>query len=562
MEVAEERALRLDAERRRAHDEVTQLHDEATIADVRSEANTETSGEAARGDATAELTAAVSEVRAVITELKAVTTERTATHVPLAVEPQPIVRDLLIGDSTIKSVKQSSFIDTTVVSISGAKITDIISKLVSVTDSYRKIVLVCGGNNITANCDEANVINQLGELITEAKKHCTSVAITSICPRTDEQLQCHISSLNKKLQVICSDLTVQFINTDSMFILTNGDLNDGYMADGVHLTPRGVLKLVSYLPLTQVSATPAAVAPTHKLTPAAAAPVKATPTNVPRFSPQQADMKPRLFNGPGDILSNLAPCRIRAHGMNFCSLEQFYNYRKAKICKADHLVPEIMTKTNCWDIMRVAKQIPVVERFETMKFDIMSDCLQKKLEQSQQYRDELINTGDRRIVENTANKVWGRGDPSTYDGLNMLGQLHEIKRRALVTGKSSHSTFSKYRKSPNRYKASPPPLAPEPQHAPTQAWWQRPPAPEWSRPAWHQPPPERAQPPTPEWSEPAGHRRMQRGSGDHAVGSIPTYNRFAPLDPNEWPAAHKPVLYTENEMSDHFYDDDVLYHGY
>jgi len=433
------------------------------------------------------------------------------------------------------------------------------------------------------NPDIQGFVEEYSTLISETKKVCSNIHVTSVAPRNDQQTHVYTLEANELLKATCDSLACDFINLDVLFVLNNGEINDGYFAsDNVHLTLKGSLKLAHLLPAKLITDKNVVQ---HKIA------YNTTTVNKPASVPEKsvASTEPRLFNGPGDILSNLAPCQLRAQSMTFCSLEQLYNYRKARICKAEHLIPEIMGNTNCWTIMKVAKQIPVTERFETIKFDIMADCLQTKLEQSQQYRDELLSTGSRRIIENTHNQVWGRGDPVKYDGLNMLGQLHEIKRRALVSGKHSRSMTYKYCKTTkhmrNPPQASPAPVpeprpqqVPEWRHVPEQSRRYPPAGMPPSGPANQRGPPARA--PT----TALAHQRVRRPappgepintynryaplfSGERPyhkpVGSRPTYNKFAPLDPNEWPAAHKSALYNENEMSDHFYDDDdVLYHGY
>ena len=352
-------------------------------------------------------------------------------------------RHLLIGDSMLRDINAMALENATVFALAGAKVSDISQKLSEITQSFTDITICVGGNNLSSNPDVQDFVEQYSTLISENKKLCQNLHITSVVPRVDTQLQASILEANALLKATCASLECSFVDLDSIFVLNNGQINDGYfVSDNVHLTLKGSMKLVSSLPVKVIKDKDIVV---HKI-----AYNNAPVTNKPTTGSSTPDNEPRLFNGPGDILSNLAPCNLRAQNMSFCSVEQLYNYRKARICKAEHLIPDIMSNTNCWTIMKIAKQIPVVERFENIKFDIMADCLQIKLEQSSKYRDELIATGERRIIENTHNQVWGRGDPTTYDGLNMLGQLHEIKRRALISGKHSRTWTYKYCKTTKR----------------------------------------------------------------------------------------------------------------
>jgi len=504
-------------------------------------------------------------------------TPEPATPDPPAKAPTP-PKTLLIGDSVIRDVNPRALKDTTVISMKGAKVSDINKRLSEYSTQCDKIILSCGGNDISPDCDITVLINEYSTMLKNAKQMCGNISVSSILPREDINVQNKINDANKLLQITCGDVGCTYIDLNPVFMLSCGEINDGYFADSVHLTLKGSRKLVTLLELQTCAEN------TVDTKAAYAVHAAQTTKNTTLSSNSNPNDKPRLFNGPGDILSNLAPCPLKAQNMNFCSLEQLYNYRKARFCKADHLIPEIMATTDCWAIMKISKQIPVNERFETIKFDIMSDCLQTKLEQSQRYRDELLESGERRIIENTANKVWGRGDPSTYDGLNMLGQLHEIKRRSLISGKSSHTTVYKYCKTSKRGRQPPPPSADVPARGPPRKWLSaNAPAPArqnmpmlppvW-RPAQHRetglergpplaqppPPPRAIHPSVPAWQYVPEHKaRSVPAARHHNPAQIQTNNRYAPLALSEFPSLpHSNVndesVYIANNSS-HMYDD-------
>lgn len=75
--------------------------------------------------------------------------------------------------------------------------------------------------------------------------------------------------------------------------------------------------------------------------------------------------------------------------------------------------------------------------FEENKVDIMRWCLQLKAKNHVKYRDLLLQTGSRDIVElSDKDDFWGakihKDDPELATGENMLGQLHMEIRAAIV----------------------------------------------------------------------------------------------------------------------------------
>jgi len=354
------------------------------------------------------------------------------------------------------------------------------------------------------------------------------------------------------LKATSESLGCNFIDVSPIYLLGNGEVNDGYFeADGVHLTLKGSKKLVQQLPV-EVGCIDDAVRAkcAYKSDP----PPKPSSKKPPQKAASSDNVSPRLFHGPGDILSNLAPCRLIAQeGKTFHSLEQLYIYRRARYTKADSYIPHIMAAKDAWAVMRIAKQMPVQERFEVIKYDIMMDCLQTKLEQSQAYRDELIATGDRPIIEDTGNKVWGRGHPVGYDGLNLLGKLHEIKRRDLISGHSSHTRRYKYCKVAQSSYAS---MAANPRAD------KRPPTN--MRPN-QSPYPYNANTQQRDYYTSYSKAQNQPSAGQPMQGqSWVNNNRFAPLASAEWP----PISNMSNQ-NDHYEDaydysnyDDVFYNGY
>lgn len=264
------------------------------------------------------------------------------------------------------------------------------------------------------------------------QKHCKTLHIASICPRLNAEVQNHIQSINTKLVRLCEDQSCDFVNADPVLFLSNGEVNDGYYADDVHLTGKGIKRVLSILPLNRQD-------PVKETTRTSTAGAQGG-----HETDRESTDNVRLFQGAGDVLSNLYKCNLRHSNMVFHSLEQLYVYRHARVCRRDDIATTVMQARDSAAAMHVGKRLPPNERWETIRFDIMSDCLQIKLEQCTEYRAALLESGDRRIIDNTPDRIWGHGSAKTQDGLNVMGQLHEIKRRDLRSGQSSHTTRYRY----------------------------------------------------------------------------------------------------------------------
>jgi ribA/ribD-fused uncharacterized protein len=86
-----------------------------------------------------------------------------------------------------------------------------------------------------------------------------------------------------------------------------------------------------------------------------------------------------------------------------------------------------------------------IDFFEDNKVDIMLWCLQLKAKNHVEYRDLLLETGDKEIVEiSKKDDFWGakfhKDDPTLLTGENMLGQLHmEIREHLKAIGSNAFS---------------------------------------------------------------------------------------------------------------------------
>ena len=129
--------------------------------------------------------------------------------------------------------------NTTVTSVPGGVISDIMDRVTNFKDKYSIISLVVGGNDCDSNTAPDEIIDQYRGLIATAKSKATTANVSSVCAR--------IKSDKPELN---DDEAVNFVNNSSSFHLSDGSVNDVYiLADGVHMTRTATDKLANNLGL-------------------------------------------------------------------------------------------------------------------------------------------------------------------------------------------------------------------------------------------------------------------------------------------------------------------------
>ena len=118
----------------------------------------------------------------------------------------------------------------------------------NIANPYNNITLVVGGNN----CDRStppsaeSVKQDFEGLIDMSLTKAQSVTVCGICQRvTTQEISKTIASVNVELVALCKEKEqVTFVDVDPMFKLSDGSLNNGYLAeDGIHLTDKALNKI-------------------------------------------------------------------------------------------------------------------------------------------------------------------------------------------------------------------------------------------------------------------------------------------------------------------------------
>ena len=137
------------------------------------------------------------------------------------------------------------------------------------------------------------------------------------------------------------------------------------------------------------------------------------------------------FRGANSTLSNFYLTPITVWNTTFKSTEHAYNYRKAIEMGQHTTAEEIRQSRTGREAMDIAKSIATNEHWSNVKQSIMYQLLQIKATQSNAFRQDLLASKGKSLVEDTVNEYWGRGRMG--DGLNMLGRLLMVLRDQLAS---------------------------------------------------------------------------------------------------------------------------------
>lgn len=166
---------------------------------------------------------------------------------------EPPRKSLVIGDSLLKSFDESKLENVTVLSMPGAKISQVSECLQLRNTIYGKVCICIGTNDCSKpNFSCTKAAQEYCGLIEVAKSMSQEVVISSIPPRTDYAVTNErVKVLNGKLRAIAMDTEVNFIDNDPSFTLEGGAVKSEYLQpDGLHLSPLGANQLAYNLGFT------------------------------------------------------------------------------------------------------------------------------------------------------------------------------------------------------------------------------------------------------------------------------------------------------------------------
>ena len=156
--------------------------------------------------------------------------------------------------------------------------------------------------------------------------------------------------------------------------------------------------------------------------------------------PARIEPSDDIFPFAHGIFSNFFKCPIIVGDMKFPSSEHYYQWRACTEALRDDLAEQVYKAETPRLAKIIAGQVKQDPKWHQSKYDVMKDVLRAKLRCSQLFRDELIKSGDKLLVEARLDDYWGSGltmsitattNPKNYPGSNKLGQLLGELRREL-----------------------------------------------------------------------------------------------------------------------------------
>ena len=125
------------------------------------------------------------------------------------------------------------------------------------------------------------------------------------------------------------------------------------------------------------------------------------------------------------MLSNFYSCRLQIWGKVFSSSEKAYQYFKALFHEETLVKNSILRLDNPRKIYRLGHAIRTCELWDKKGVAVMLHILRHKLHQCDEFRVELLATGDLILTEQTADSFWAIAQGSGWNTLGVL--LHIVK---------------------------------------------------------------------------------------------------------------------------------------
>ena len=120
-------------------------------------------------------------------------------------------------------------------------------------EAYEELNILAGANRLDReNPLESNIqeiTDEMRKCITTAKEISNKVRVIELPPRTNHpDMPMAIARLNEAIELVCIENGSEFVHTDGVFYMKNGEPNTALLAeDGVHLTIQGSKYMAEFL---------------------------------------------------------------------------------------------------------------------------------------------------------------------------------------------------------------------------------------------------------------------------------------------------------------------------
>ena len=174
--------------------------------------------------------------------------------------------------------------------------------------------------------------------------------------------------------------------------------------------------------------------------------IKELPAELNTFKvTSRSDGNTIAFFGELNALSNFHQCNFELNGIKFHSAEQYIQYTKACHFKDQLAASEILQQPTSLACKTVSRKISLnddVDRWSNVASTLCLPGIKAKFAQNPELLDILQNTGDKKLVESSYDKLWGTGIPihnqdclksETWVSTGLLGTLLMKIREELRT---------------------------------------------------------------------------------------------------------------------------------
>ena len=226
------------------------------------------------------------------------------------------------------------------------------------------------------------------------------MVLGGLVPRSDKWQEAQ-KETNKNLRNSCRKHNILFLETQKAF-LVNNQIKPGILGtDGLHLTEKGQDIL------------------------------RTSVLNYIDRSVKDCDHPKINFRGSNHPLSNLFVIeeKIFYKQEYFNSSEQAYQWVKAIKHKKYHLANKIKRTSDTYQQMKLGKTVETSDWWTKAKAYYMREILESKQINSVRYREFLLSSGIKTLIEDTCDPFWGRG--ADGKGKNTLGTLHSDIRACI-----------------------------------------------------------------------------------------------------------------------------------
>ena len=162
------------------------------------------------------------------------------------------------------------------------------------------------------------------------------------------------------------------------------------------------------------------------------------------------------FRSPNYVLCNfyvdtLSVYDQAAYDRHFTSVEQAYQWKKIKYINQEPLALEITKAKTPSRAKQIANGVPqnLLKDWHMIKRDVMKKILDAKLEHCSKFRNELLKSQGKCLIEATQYMYWASGlppylsitiKPEHFAGENWLGRILEDMREELIRSRQSSLT--------------------------------------------------------------------------------------------------------------------------